>query len=89
MCKQIYGHSCLRSVFNSVCLYGNDYQKIQEEIQENEMLLEKLRVRKKEAEAKTKDLKVSFENLCGTEALILFLAFRFFMSFFFFFFHIY
>lgn len=43
----------------------NVHQKIEEEIQENKMLLEKFKVRMKEAEAKAKDLKVSFENLCG------------------------
>uniref|UniRef100_A0A9I9DEZ5 RecF/RecN/SMC N-terminal domain-containing protein n=1 Tax=Cucumis melo TaxID=3656 RepID=A0A9I9DEZ5_CUCME len=41
-----------------------EISKIEEEIQENKMLLEKFKVRMKEAEAKAKDLKVSFENLC-------------------------
>ncbi|XP_050384899.1 structural maintenance of chromosomes protein 6A [Argentina anserina] len=41
-----------------------DISKIQEEIQEREMSLENFRVRISEAEAKTTDLKVTFENLC-------------------------
>lgn len=41
-----------------------EISKIEEEIQENNLLLEKFKIRMKEAEAKAKDLKVSFENLC-------------------------
>ncbi|KAK9292001.1 hypothetical protein L1049_019954 [Liquidambar formosana] len=41
-----------------------EISKIQDEIQEKEILLEKFRVRMNEAEAKAKDLKLSFENLC-------------------------
>lgn len=38
---------------------------MQEEIQEKKMLLQKFRARTDEAEAKTHDLKVSYEKLCG------------------------
>ncbi|XP_059666932.1 structural maintenance of chromosomes protein 6B [Cornus florida] len=38
--------------------------KIQDEIQEREMVLEKFRMRMSETETKAKDLKISFENLC-------------------------
>lgn len=41
-------------------------QKLHEEIREKETLLEKLESRVNEAGAKAQDLKVSFENLCGT-----------------------
>ncbi|GMP24030.1 hypothetical protein CsSME_00001432 [Camellia sinensis var. sinensis] len=39
-------------------------KKIQDDVQEKEMLLEKIHVRLKEAETRASDLKVSFENLC-------------------------
>ncbi|CAL5366912.1 unnamed protein product [Camellia sinensis] len=42
--------------------------KIQDDVQEKEMLLEKIHVRLKEAETRASDLKVSFENLCGMSA---------------------
>lgn len=38
---------------------------VQGEIQEKQILLEKLEVRMNEAESKVKELKLSFENLCG------------------------
>ncbi|KAG5552728.1 hypothetical protein RHGRI_010735 [Rhododendron griersonianum] len=38
--------------------------KIQEDLQENEMLVEVIHARMKEADAKASDLKASFENLC-------------------------
>ncbi|PSS33185.1 Structural maintenance of chromosomes protein like [Actinidia chinensis var. chinensis] len=42
----------------------HEISKIQDDIQEKEMLLEKIRMRMKEAKTKASDLKVSFENLC-------------------------
>lgn len=47
----------------------SDYQKVQLEIQEREMSLETFQVRIGEAEAKTNDLKASFENLSGMVTL--------------------
>ncbi|KAI8564575.1 hypothetical protein RHMOL_Rhmol03G0191100 [Rhododendron molle] len=42
----------------------HEISKIQEDLQENEMLVEVIRARMKEADAKAGDLKASFENLC-------------------------
>ncbi|CAL5364186.1 unnamed protein product [Camellia sinensis] len=42
----------------------HEISKIQDDVQEKEMLLEKIHVRLKEAETRASDLKVSFENLC-------------------------
>ncbi|KAL6126943.1 hypothetical protein ACLB2K_074988 [Fragaria x ananassa] len=41
-----------------------EISKVQQEIQERELFLENSRVRISEAEAKTSDLKVTFDNLC-------------------------
>ncbi|PON53147.1 Structural maintenance of chromosomes protein [Trema orientale] len=41
-----------------------EISKIQEEIHEKEVLLEKFKIRMHEAEVKANDLRVSFENLC-------------------------
>lgn len=42
----------------------HEISKIQDDVQEKEMLLEKIHVRLEEAETRASDLKVSFENLC-------------------------
>ncbi|KAF7146871.1 hypothetical protein RHSIM_Rhsim03G0166000 [Rhododendron simsii] len=47
----------------------HEISKIQEDLQENEMLVDVIRVRMKEADAKASDLKASFENLCGMEKI--------------------
>lgn len=46
-------------------LLGNYVQKLQDEIQAKETLLEKLQKRVNEAETKAEDLKMSIENLSG------------------------
>ncbi|KAK1326454.1 hypothetical protein QJS10_CPA01g02770 [Acorus calamus] len=44
-------------------------KKVQDEIQEKEMLMETLHIRMADAEAKAKDLKSSYEDLCGEVSL--------------------
>ncbi|XP_023549860.1 structural maintenance of chromosomes protein 6B-like isoform X1 [Cucurbita pepo subsp. pepo] len=60
--SQVAGTSSLPS--SNVDELHQEISKIKEEMEENKSLLEKFRVRMKEAEAKAKDLKLSFENLC-------------------------
>ncbi|XP_022990852.1 structural maintenance of chromosomes protein 6B-like isoform X1 [Cucurbita maxima] len=60
--SQVAGTSSLPS--SNVDELHQEISKIKEEVEENKSLLEKFRVRMKEAEAKAKDIKVSFENLC-------------------------
>ncbi|XP_022942166.1 structural maintenance of chromosomes protein 6B-like isoform X1 [Cucurbita moschata] len=60
--SQVAGTSSLPS--SNVDELHQEISKIKEEMEENKSLLEKFRVRMKDAEAKAKDLKLSFENLC-------------------------
>lgn len=51
------------------------FQRVKQEIQEKEMLVEHLKIRMNDADAKAHELRLSFEDLCGT----LFLCFSFFI----------
>ncbi|KAL6131829.1 hypothetical protein ACLB2K_070202 [Fragaria x ananassa] len=59
----VYDAEANTSLVSTVDELHRDVSKVQEEIQEKEMLLGNFRVRINEAEAKTSDLKVTFDNL--------------------------